>query len=163
MNGSTVYLDTSSIVKRYIEELGSSLADRIYTKAEAGEHSIVMSLWNVGEALGAFDSYCSRGLINEDAFLDAARRFLAESQKMIRLGSMQILPLSADILVESYILIVKHHIYQADALQIATCRTVKSELFISADRRLLKVAKDENIRALNIETDEDRSDELGSD
>jgi predicted nucleic acid-binding protein len=32
MNGSTVYLDTSSIVKRYIEETGSSLADRIYAR-----------------------------------------------------------------------------------------------------------------------------------
>ena len=152
---SSVYLDTSSIVKRYIGERGSLAADHIYAKAEAREHPIVMSLWNIGEVLGVFDRYFSRELITEDALRQSIQHFLAESQKMIRLGSMQILPLSAKILVEAYVHVLKHHIYQADALQIVTAKAAGCELFISADSHLLKIVRDEGLAALNIERQED--------
>jgi predicted nucleic acid-binding protein len=75
---------------------------------------------------------------------------------MIRLGGMQILLLALNILTESYSLLLKHHIYQADALQIATSKLSGSELFLSADRGLLSVANAENIVALNVETDGER-------
>ncbi len=156
MNERSVYLDTSSIVKRYVEEKGSRIADLVYARAEAGASQIVMSLWNIGEVLGVFDSYRSRRLLDDDSVLEALRTFLAESEKMTRLGSMQILPLATDTLTETYALVLKHHIYQADALQIATCKTSVSRLLLSADRRLLKVARAENLEALNIETDEER-------
>lgn len=154
MNG-TVYLDTSSIVKRYVDEVGSELVDRIYAKAEAGTHVIIMSLWNLGEVLGVLDNYRSRKFLNDETFGKVLENLLAESEKMLRLGSMRILPLALDILVETYVLLLKHHIYQADALQIATCKVSKSNLLISADKQLLKAARAEKIEALDIETDEE--------
>jgi len=157
MNESSVYLDTSSIVKRYVEERGSGLVDRIYAEAETGKRTIAMSLWNIGEVLGALDRYRSRRVMDEDGLLKAVEAFLAESQKMIRLGSMLILPFSAEIMTETYTLILKHHIYQADALQIATCKMAGSTLFVSGDTRLLAVARDEQIKTLNVEKTEERA------
>ncbi len=155
MNGTTVYLDTSSIVKRYVEERGSHLVDGIYAKAEAGEHVITLSLWNIGEVLGVFDRYRSRKIMNEHAFSKTLRNFLAESMKLIRLGNMHIHPFSTEVMAETYVIILKHHIYQADALQIATCKSAKSTLLASADAHLLEVAKQEKINILNIETDQE--------
>jgi hypothetical protein len=55
---------------------------------------------------------------------------------------------------ETYALVVRHHIYQADALQIATCRISGSSVLLSADKKLLVAAKTEGLEALDIETDE---------
>ena len=151
-----VYLDSSSIVKRYVHETGSDLVDLLYAKAEDGTGRIVFSIWNIGEVLGVLDMYRSRKLLDDEAVLKSTGIFLAESEKMIRLGGMQILPLALDILTENYSLILKHHIYQADALQVATCKLTESKLFLSADKELLSVARAENLEALNIETDEEQ-------
>jgi len=151
-----VYLDTSSVVKRYVNETGSEQVDLIYAKAEAGSWQIVISLWNIGEVLGVLDRYRSRKLIDNEALMKSTANFLAESEKMIRLGSMQILPLALSILTETYSLTLKHHIYEADAVQVATSKLSESKLFLSADRFLLSAAQAENIEALNIETDAER-------
>jgi len=155
MNENSVYLDTSTIVKRYIEERGSRLVDHIYFKAEAGELTTVTSLWNIGEVLGVLDKYRSRKLIDDRALQESLKHFLGESQKMIRLESMQILPLTADILVKTYALTLKHHIYQADALQVATCSASNCKLLVSADRPLLTIAQKESVNAFDIEKQED--------
>jgi len=155
MNENSVYLDTSTIVKRYIEERGSRLVDHIYSKAEAGELTAVTSLWNIGEVLGVLDKYRSRKLIDDRALLESLKHFLGESLKMIRLESMQILPLTTDIFVQTYALTLKHHIYQADALQVATCGTSNCRLLVSADHLLLTIAQKESLNAFDIETQED--------
>jgi len=128
----------------------------MHAKAAAGTHVVIMSLWNLGEVLGVLDTYRSWKLLNDEMFGRVLENLLAESQKMLRLESMRIMPLALDILLETHALLLKHHIYQADALQIATCRISKSNLLISAYKRLLKAARAENINALDIETDEQR-------
>ena len=50
-----LYLDTSTIVKRYVAEPGTETVDAIFDKAETGELTIALSLWNIGEALGVLD------------------------------------------------------------------------------------------------------------
>jgi predicted nucleic acid-binding protein len=149
-----VYLDSSSVVKRYIHEAGSEVVDLVYAKAENGASRMVISLWNVGEVLGVLDRYRSKRLLDDETLLRCTRSFLAESEKIIRLGGMQILPFTLNILTETYWLVLKHHIYQADALQVATCKLSESDLFLSAEKELLSVARSEKIEALNVETDE---------
>lgn len=150
----TVYLDSSSIVKRYVHEAGSEVADLVYGKAENGTDRIIMSLWNVGEVLGVLDRYRSRKFLDNETLLKTVGIFLSESEKMVRLGGMQILPLALNILTETYYILIKHHIYEADALQVASCKISQCNLFLSADSELISVARSENIEALNIETDE---------
>lgn len=151
------YLDSSSIVKRYIEEKGSQVVDVIYEKAEAEKLRFAFSIWNAGEVLGVFDKHLSRGLLSKDAFKTALSDFLSESIKMTRLGSLQILPITTKTLIESWLLILKHHLYMADALQVSASKEVGCNLLLSADDQLIQVAKKEGIDAVNIETEPQRA------
>jgi predicted nucleic acid-binding protein len=56
----SVYLDTSGLVKRYVEERGTEVLDRLYGAAEAGSITVSFSIWNLGEALGVLDRYHTR-------------------------------------------------------------------------------------------------------
>lgn len=71
---------------------------------------------------------------------------MPESQKMIQLGSMEIIPLTTEIPVEAY------------ALRVATCRTENCRLLVSADNRLIEVARSEKIKAFNIETERNEAE-----
>ena len=68
MSAENVYLDTSTIVKRYIEEKGSELVDDVYGRAEIGALKLSFSMWNVGELIGALDQHVSRKVISEMQF-----------------------------------------------------------------------------------------------
>ncbi len=52
------------------------------------------------------------------------------------------------------------HLYEADALQIASAKSLKCDVFLSADSRLLGIAKAEGLEALNPEQDQRRIVEL---
>lgn len=151
MNGKRLYLDSSSLVKRYVEERGSDAADAIYERAEQGKVEVQFSLWNVGEVLGAIDQYRVRGLLTESEFNTAVSSFIGETLKLVRLGSVRITPFTATILIESYRLVLSYNVYQADALQIATCKDSKGYYLVSGDRRLVGIASKEGILAYNIE------------
>jgi predicted nucleic acid-binding protein len=157
MNVKLVYLDSSSIAKRYIEEEGSQVVDAVYEKAEAGKLGFAFSVWNVGEVLGVLDRYLSRGLLTEDDFKTTLSDFLSESIKMARLGSLQILPITAKSLTESWLLILRHHLYVADALQLSTSKEAGCDLILSADNKLTQIAKKEGMEAVNIETEPERA------
>ncbi|MEM2843069.1 MAG: type II toxin-antitoxin system VapC family toxin [Candidatus Bathyarchaeia archaeon] len=157
MNGKIVYLDSSSIVKRYIEERSSEVIDEVYVKAEVGELTFAFSIWNIGEVLGVLDRYASKGLINEKALKTALLNFASESIKMIRLNSLQVLPITAKSLIDSWLLIMKHHIYEADALQISTSKEAGCSLLLSADAKLVQTAEKEGINAVNIEAEPEKA------
>jgi len=153
MSARLVYLDSSSIVKRYVEERGSEVIDAVYAKAESEDIKFVFSIWNIGEVLGVFDRYASKGLILQETLKTTLLDFISESTKMVRLGSLQILPMTTKSLVESWLLVMKHHIYEADALQISTSKEANCSLFLSADAVLVKVAEKEGINAVNVEVE----------
>jgi hypothetical protein len=52
---SDAYLDSSALVKRYVQEPGTRPIDIIFDKASAGAIAIATSVWNIGEAFGVFD------------------------------------------------------------------------------------------------------------
>ena len=152
MQGKSVYLDTSSLVKRYIGEMGSEVVDSVYDEAEAGKMKISFSIWNIGEAVGVFDRYLVRGLISDVEFKRARDDIVSESLKMCRLEALSLLPITYLALAASWSLVPKHHIYVADALQISSSKEAGSDLFLGADKRLLDAASAEGIKVINIES-----------
>jgi len=144
-------------VKRYIEESGSEVVDKVYAKAEATELRLAFSVWNIGEVLGVIDRYVSRGLLSEEVFKTTLLDFLSESAKMIRLGVLQMLPMTTKSLIESWLLVMKYHIYESDALQISTLREADCSLLLSADSRLIQVAEKEGINIANIESEPEKA------
>lgn len=153
MRELSVYLDTSGVVKRYVKERGTEVLDRVYSEAERGRVKVAFSIWNVGEALGVFDRYHRRGAISEEEFGSTLRSMTSETAKMLRLGVLRLLPITSKNLVESWELVLKYHIYAADALQVASAKEAGCELFLGADNTLLEVAEKEKITCVNIETE----------
>jgi len=160
MSVKLVYLDSSSIVKRYVEERGSEVIDTVYARAETGELRFAFSIWNVGEVLGVFDRYVSRGLIAEEKLRAALLDFISESTKMIRLDSLQILPMTTRSFVDSWLLVLKHHIYEADALQVSASKESNCSVLLAADARLVQVAENEGIGAVNVEAEPEKALEM---
>ncbi|RLG59095.1 MAG: PIN domain nuclease [Candidatus Hydrothermarchaeota archaeon] len=143
-----IYLDSSAIVKRYIEENGSEVIEEIYNKTLIGDATIAFSLWNIGEVLGALDRYHRRKWISKEEHTSARTQFIAETLKLIKLGRIKLVPVKTRILLESYRLIEEHHIYQADALQIATAKYINTNKFLTADKKLHKIARKEKLNSI---------------
>lgn len=147
MNAAIAYLDSSAIVKRYVSEPSSDVVRALYIKAYAGDVKIAFSLWNVGEVLGVFDRARRLGRMDKHEYNITKKRFLGETKRMMKLGIAVILPVKVRVLMEAWKLAEKHHVYVADALQIASAKHVKAEKFLTGDRRLHEIAMTERLNS----------------
>ncbi|MBS7639276.1 type II toxin-antitoxin system VapC family toxin [Candidatus Bathyarchaeota archaeon] len=147
MRGPIVYLDSSSMVKRYVEEPGTRIVREAYLKAYSGELLIAFSLWNIGEVLGALDRALMRDLLSHEAYTIVKRRLLLETRRLLRLGVLIPVSVRFKLLTESWNLVEKHHIYVADALQIVSARAVNAAQFFTGDRKLHEVASIEGLKS----------------
>ena len=111
---------------------------------------LAFSLWNIGEILDALNKARHLNRISEEDYARARRAFLflSETRRLARLGLAMIVPLRSSILVDSWRLLERHHIYQADALQIASAKYVHAAQFLVADERLYEVARSEGLNSL---------------
>lgn len=57
-------------------------------------------------------------------------------------------PLGGKILRGSIAVVLRHHMYVVDALQIATCKYVRCETLYTADKELVEAAEAENIASV---------------
>ena len=144
MNVSHVYLDTSILIKRYVKEENSNLADRYFYKAQRGEAVICLSEINLGEAAVVFDQYSMK------TGIDARKRLQAMLSELIlleRSSSVEIYPVSSKIIRKAVETVLEQHLYIVDAIQLETCIEAGKTVFCSADRVLNAAA-----RKLGIET-----------
>jgi predicted nucleic acid-binding protein len=141
------YLDTSALVKRYVEELGSETVDAIYADAYRGVKVLSLSYWNVAEAAVVFDRYARRLGLDARRVL---RGMLREATTLSRLHRLLVVGVSPFILRASIELALKHHIYVADALQVASAKNVSSSTVVTGDRVLAGVAEAEGLKALYV-------------
>ncbi len=142
---TTIYLDSSAVVKRYVLEPGSDLVSRIYEEALDGKLTLSFSLWNVGEVLGVLDKYYRRGQLTEQDYRSARLQFMYEVLKLLRLRVLRIVPVRVRLLAQTWSLVEKYHIYEADALQIASAKAVNAEKLCTADKGLYEVAVKEGM------------------
>ncbi len=149
-----LYLDSSTILKRYLAEPGTETADVIFDKAEIGELTLTVSLWNIGEVLGVLDAKHRQGWLDEKEFKAALNSFADEFVKLMRLKNMEILPVLSSVLTDAWKLLMKYHIYEADALQISTCLRNKNDALISSDEKLVETSIKTGLQAFNVTKDE---------
>jgi len=141
------YLDTSAIVKRYVEEEGSDAVDEVYRDAYRGVKVIAFSNWNLAEAAVVFDKYSKRMGLNTR---EVMRRMLRETATLSRLHRLFIIGVSPSLLSASIGLVLRYHIYVADALQIVSAKKFNSSLMVTADKRLVSVAESEGLECLYV-------------
>lgn len=147
MRDEIIYLDSSAIIKRYIKEPGSSEVKRIYLKAYSGDTVVSYSIWNIGEVLGALDRAHLTKRIDRESYNIVRRRFMLDVKRLVKLGSLLLIPMHNELLVDGWGLIEKHHIYEADAIQIVSAKYSKAGRFLTGDKHLHKVALSEGINS----------------
>ncbi len=148
MTGRSVYLDTSAILKRYLDEEGSDVVKELFRDAYRGEVKLAFSFWNIGEVIGTLDKRLRRGQLGRDEFDFLKKGFLAEVKRFTRLGVLEVVPVHSLILADAWKLIEKYHLYQADALQMVSAKYVGVESFYTADKRLHQAAMEEGLNSI---------------
>ena len=113
-------------------------------------------MWNIGEALGVLDEKRRRKWLTEKEFKIALTSFSDEMVKLTRLKTLEIVPLLAPIITDAWSVLMSYHIYQADALQITTCKESRSDLLISGDEKLIDAGKKTGLQAYNITKDKEK-------
>ncbi len=157
MTGKRVYLDSSSIVKRYVEEKGSDVMHRAYEAAETGDLLVFFSIWNVGEVLSALDRYLQTKDLTSKEFGTSLSSFMEESIKLGRLGSLTVVPMSAENLMKSWSLVLEEHLYEADALQVASAKDSDCSVLLTADRRLVDASRRQGLQAYDVEVEREKA------
>ena len=87
MDESRIYLDTSILIKRYVKEEGSDIADSYFHMAQRGETVMCLSEINLGEAAAVFDTYSRRMRIDANVRLQT---MLSELKGLERSSSVEI-------------------------------------------------------------------------
>ena len=149
-----LYLDTSIILKRYITEPGTETTDIIFDKAETGELTLTFSLWNIGEALGVLDEKRRKNSLTEKEFEQTLNLLADELLKLMRLKTLQIIPVQTPILTDTWNLIMNNHIYEDDALQIVTCSYGSNDALVTSDQKLAQTSKKAGLKTIHIPNDE---------
>jgi predicted nucleic acid-binding protein len=156
MNGTTVYLDSSAIAKRYLGEEGADVLDALYRRAESRAVSISFSMWNIGEVLRAIARARQTDWISERDARAAAWLFVQETLKLRGLGGLRLAALRGDLLASAVPLLFRRGLTQPDALQIVTCKDVGGTVLVSSDVKLLRAAMEEGLDAADPLEDADR-------
>ena len=139
------YLDTSALVKRYVSEPGSDVVDSLFSSAYRGVAVLSFSYWNIAEAAVVFDKYEKRLGLNAKNLIC---NLLRELKTLSKLHRLIVVGVSPSILREAIRLVLKHHIYVADALQIVSAIKSKSGKFVTGDKDLAYIAKAEGLKTL---------------
>ncbi len=131
-----VYLDTSAIVKRYVEEKGTDVVDNYFERSYKNDVVLVFSHFNVGECAVVFDKYERKGLIDAK---ETFKTMINELYVLAKLGNLILVPVSYDIIKASIEYVFKFHIYIADAIQLASFKKENCDEFLTFDERLKRI------------------------
>jgi predicted nucleic acid-binding protein len=143
-----VYLDSSAIVKRYVEEAGSEKVCELYDSTLAGELTLSFSVWNIGEVLGVLDKYRRRGWLGDGDYAAARTMFIGETVRLLKLRLLLFVPVHVRLLASAWELVEKHHIYKADALQIVSAKHANASEMYTGDEDLRRAAAAEGVRSI---------------
>ncbi|MEM0053478.1 MAG: type II toxin-antitoxin system VapC family toxin [Nitrososphaeria archaeon] len=148
MREEIVYLDSSSIVKRYVKEKDSNFIESLYMKAYSGDVKLSFNIWNIGEVIGAFNNAKIQKRLEEKEYTLSKKRFLLECKRLVKLGMLVLVPLKTKLVYECWGLIERYSIYEADAIQIVSARNVDAKEFLTGDKFLHKIALEEKLNSV---------------
>jgi uncharacterized protein len=132
-----VFIDTSSLAKRYIEEYGSSEIDTFYSNS----YKIAISSTTSIEMISVFNRKLKDQSISSETFTLAYENFRCE------LPNYHSLPFNENTVNTAIDCLNRYHIKTLDALQLASAIICTPGLFVSSDKKLFDFA----CNALNCE------------
>lgn len=141
-----IYLDTSALIKRFVNEKGSPLVQSIVQRTEA----IATAKIAYAEIFAGLTRKLREGNLSKAQYALACRQFESDWHAYLRVE------LGDDILLLARDLIQRRPLKGFDAVHLASALRLKVALgeevtFAAADGRLLKAAEGENLEPLNVE------------
>lgn len=152
-----LYLDPSALVKRYHQEKGTKLVDRLFEELQPSpsRHVGITSVWSIAESIAVLNRARNEFGIPEEEW----QRLLATLTSEIRL--FHFLEISDERVLWSIPYALSHNLNSADALHLKTLLDVKRALegtsdqvlLVASDKRFLRAAQAEGIVTFNPEED----------
>lgn len=142
-----IYLDTSALVKRFVEEPGSAFVDDLWLRGGPAATARVAA----AEAHAAFARRWRERSISERDFLRLRRDFDRDWASLVRLD------VTEDVVRRVRDLVRRHPLRGYDAVHLAAALELASELrlpvtFVTADERLGGAARRERLAVIDPES-----------
>jgi predicted nucleic acid-binding protein len=125
-----VYFDTSSFVKRFVDEVGSKQVDDVIQKAS----EIGLSIICFPELMSALNRKLRSELITKEIYLDL------KSEIMEDIKDADIINLTPEVINKTTKLLENNFLRSLDAMHLACALEWKAELFVSSDERQVAAA-----------------------
>jgi predicted nucleic acid-binding protein len=136
-----VFFDTSSFVKRFVQEAGSKQADDITRNAS----EIGLSIICFPEIISALNRKLRSELINKQTYLDLKNEILEDME------DADIINLTPSVLVITTKLLEENILRSLDAIHLACALEWQAELFVSSDKRQAAAALESGLNVEFIE------------
>lgn len=141
------YMDTSALMKMYLEEAGSDAVRGLISEVQFRITSALTQL----EVVSAIELAKRMRRINSPGY----RTHLASLNADIKSGAISLIEITASILKKAISLIQMHRLRPPDAIQLATALESRigyeGEIhFLCADRALLDAARREGLRCKDV-------------
>jgi len=135
-----LFLDSSAIVKRYIEEPGSDLVEDLCK--EAAELGI--SVISLPEIVSALQRRIREGMIDDLQYKIIKKEFFKS------LNDTVIYPLTESVIYKSVELLESYTLRSLDSIHLSCAIKWECDYFVSADKQQLTAAKEEGIMVKEI-------------
>lgn len=130
------FFDSSAFAKRFIEESGSNEVEKICVDSE----SIAVSSICFPEIISALNRRLREGSISKKDYFLIKERLIEEFEYI------EIINVVPEVIAKSIILLEKNSLHTLDAIHIASALILKSDLFVSADKRQITIAKKSGLK-----------------
>jgi predicted nucleic acid-binding protein len=128
-----VFLDTSALAKRYVQELGSEELEHLFFNRAT---EVIVSTLSMPELSSAIGRKVKDREILEEPAIQALREFENDWENLFVK-----IPLTEKIALSASKLTIQYNLKGADAVHLETAIIVDSELFVASDQQLISVAE----------------------
>jgi len=125
-----VFIDSSALVKRYIEEPGSGRVAELISKAK----EVAVCIVCIPEVLSA----CNR-LVREKK-IDAGQYEWIKNEFLLDMGEFVVIDITSEVIIRSIHCLEKGALRSLDALHVASAVEYKCGMFVTGDRRQHAIA-----------------------
>jgi predicted nucleic acid-binding protein len=150
-----VYVDPSALVKRYHQEPGTKLFNKIFAKLQSSKQLALTSVWSIAETITVLHRVKNQLDLPEDEWTHMLATVIEE------IRTFRFLEITDERVLGSIPYALTYNLNSADALHLKTVLDVQSALasaedqvlLVACDKRLLRAAHSEVIPTLNPEED----------
>jgi predicted nucleic acid-binding protein len=145
MLSSIYFLDTSALFKRYVEETGSDVVERLFN---AHCSCFISSLTLVEVVSNLRRLVDVDGVLTEEEFIRIRGLFLAEVADL----TLQVLDMTPKVIMRSLEICSSAYTSPIDAVQLASALSIPGgSTFLGSDKRLLRMAAMSGLNTINPE------------